>query len=110
MATGNSCKNLSVIQQSNQKLWPFSAVIPVWRIKTSLQLERQDLLFKSRVPYILQGKTASRNSCKNLSIIQRWDQKLWLFSAFILDWCDKTSSSNVGCHMYYKENSLQKLL
>jgi len=38
-------------------------------------------------------KTASGNYCKTWSAIQRSDQNLWPFSAFIPAWRDMTSSS-----------------
>jgi hypothetical protein len=47
----------------------------------------------SRDSIVNTRKTASRNYCKTLSAIQRSDQKLWTFSAFITVWRDKTSSS-----------------
>jgi len=42
-ASGNYCKTLSGIQRSDQKLWPFSAVIPVWSDKTSYSLSRHSI-------------------------------------------------------------------
>jgi hypothetical protein len=74
-ASGNSCKTLSAIQRSDQKLYPFSAVIPVWRVKTSSSSSRD---------YIgITRKTAFENYCKSFSAIQRSDQKLWHVSAVI---------------------------
>ena len=73
------------IKRSDQKLWPFSTVIPVWNDKTSYSSSR-DSIGNTR-------KTASRNYCKAFMAIQRSDQKLWLFSAVIQVWRDKTSSS-----------------
>ena len=70
---------------SNKKLWPFSAVIPVWRDKTSSSTSRDSISTT--------WKTASGNYCKTLSAIQRSDQKLWPSSAVIPVWHDKTSSS-----------------
>jgi hypothetical protein len=46
-ASGNYCETLSVIQQSDQKLWPFSAVIPIYDITSSSM---------SRDPNVQQGK------------------------------------------------------
>jgi len=42
-ASGNYCKTLSAIQRSDQRLWPFSAVIPVWRAKTSSSTSRDSM-------------------------------------------------------------------
>jgi len=83
--SGNYCKTLNAIQRWDQKLWPFSAVIPVWQDKTSSSSSR-DSKGTSR-------KSASENYCKSLSAIQRSDQKFWPFSAVIPVWQDKTSSS-----------------
>ena len=57
-ASGNYCKTLSAIQRSDQKLWPFSAVIPVWRDKTSSSTSR-DSMGSTR-------KMDSENYCKNI--------------------------------------------
>ena len=84
-ASGNSCKNLSAIQRSDQKLWPFSAIILVWRAKTASSTST-DSIGTTR-------KRSSGNYCKNLSAIQRSDQKLWPFSTIILVWRAKTASS-----------------
>jgi hypothetical protein len=84
-ASRNYCKYWSAIQRSDQKLWPFSAVIPVWRHKTSSSTSR-DSIGSPR-------KRASGNYCKYWSAIQRLDQKLWPFSAVILVWLHKTSCS-----------------
>jgi len=84
-ASGNYCKNLSSSQRSDQKLWPFSAVIPVWRHKTSSSTSR-DSRGRPR-------KRASGIYYKYLSAIQRSDQKLEPFSAVIPVSRDKTSSS-----------------
>jgi hypothetical protein len=62
-----------------------SAVISVWRDKTSSSTSR-DSIGTSR-------KTGSGNYWKTLRAIQRLDQKLWSFSAVIPVWRDKTSSS-----------------
>ena len=114
----NWCKDLSVIQQSDQNLWPFWAVTQVWPTTaprhlitipslpqakgltdTSLKLSAwsngwiksyrhfelllklgwQDLLVTGSDSIATQRKSASGNSCKNLSAIQLWDQKLWPF-------------------------------
>jgi hypothetical protein len=83
---GNYYKTLSVVQRSDQKLWPFSVVISVRRDRTS-SLTRRDSLDTSR-------KTGCRNYCNYLSAIQRSDKKLWPFSAVILVWREKTSSSS----------------
>jgi hypothetical protein len=85
MASGNFCETLSAIQRSDQKLWPFTVVIPVWHDKTSSSTSR-DSITNTR-------KTASGNYCKTLSAIQRSDQKLWPFLAVFPVWHDKTSSS-----------------
>jgi hypothetical protein len=45
-----------------------------------------------RLHATLKKKTGSKNSCKNLSAIQRSNQKLWLFWAIILVWHDQISS------------------
>jgi proteasome lid subunit RPN8/RPN11 len=84
-SSGNCCKTVSAIQRSVQNLWPFSAVILVWRDKTSSS-PSWDSNSTSR-------KTASENYCKTLSEIQRSDQKFWPLSAVILVWHDKTSYS-----------------
>jgi hypothetical protein len=74
-----------VIQRSDQKLWPFSAVIPVSIDKTSYSSSRDS--FGSTM------KTASGNYCKTFMAIQRSEQKLWPFSPVIPVWSDKTSYS-----------------
>jgi len=56
-------KTLSAIQRSDQKLWPSSAFIPVWRDMTSTSTSR-DSIGTTR-------KTASGNNCETLSAIQR---------------------------------------
>jgi hypothetical protein len=76
---------MSAIQRSDQNLWPFSAVILVWRDKTSSATSR-DSIGNTR-------KTASGNYSKILSAIQRSNQKLWPFWAVITIWRDNTSSS-----------------
>jgi hypothetical protein len=78
-------KYWSAIQRWDHNLWHFSAVIPVWRHKTSSSTSRDSI-----------GSPKNRASgyyCKYLSAIQRCDQKLWRFSAVILVSRDKTSSS-----------------
>jgi len=80
----NYCKYSSAIQRSDQKLWRFSAVIHVWRDKTSFSTKS-----------VSRGSTrkrASRNYCKYLSAITRSDQKLWPFSGVNPVWRHKTSS------------------
>jgi hypothetical protein len=52
-ASGNYCETLSSIQRSDQKLWPFSTFIPVWRDMTSTSTSR-DSIGNTR-------KTASRD-------------------------------------------------
>jgi len=52
----NFCKHLRTIQRSNQKLWPFWAVIQVWRDETSASMNRDFIGTTS--------KPASWNSCK----------------------------------------------
>jgi hypothetical protein len=84
-ASGNYCETVSAIQRSDQMLWPFSPVIPVWLHKASSSTSR-DSIGNTR-------KTASGNYCKTLSAIHRSDQKLWPFSAFIPVSRDKTTSS-----------------
>jgi len=120
IASGNPCKNLSAIQRSEQKLWPFWAdtqvrptrhprhrvaisyqtqgkqpletAVKFWersnsRIKRYGPLEpilkvadkTSSLLNSDSIAYPI--KTTSGNPCKNLSVIQRSDQKLWPFSA-----------------------------
>jgi hypothetical protein len=83
--SGNYCKIFSAIQRSNQKLWPFWAVITVWLDNTSSSTSR-DSICTIR-------KTASGNCCRTLSAIQRSNQKLWPFWAVITIWRDNTSSS-----------------
>ena len=85
-AFGNYCKYLSTNHPSDQKLWPFLAVIPVWRDKTSSSTSR-DSIGSPR-------KRASGNYYKYLSVIKQSDQKLWPFSVVILVWFHKTSSSS----------------
>jgi hypothetical protein len=74
----NYCNYLSTIQRSDQKLWPFSAVIRVWRDKTSSSPSK-DSIGTLR-------KTRFGNNCKYLRAIQRSDQKLRPFSAVIPVW------------------------
>jgi len=69
--SGNYCKTLNAIQRWDQKFSPFSAVIPVWRDKTSSSPSR-DSKGTSR-------KTASGKYFKTLSVIQRSDQNFWPF-------------------------------
>jgi hypothetical protein len=76
---------LSAIQWSDQKLWPFSAFIPILRDKTSLSTSGDSIGNKRKTP--------SGNYCKTLSAIKRSDQKLWLFSTVIQVWRGNTSSS-----------------
>jgi hypothetical protein len=76
---------LSAIQRCDEKLWRFSAIIPVSRDKTSSSTCR-DSTGSPR-------KRASGNYCNYLSAIQRSDQKLWRFSDVIPIWRHKTSSS-----------------
>jgi len=57
------------------KVKALSAVILVWRDKTSSLMSR-DSIGTSR-------KTGSGNNCKTLRAIQRSDQKLWPFSTVI---------------------------
>jgi len=54
-----------------KNLWPFSAVILVWHDKISSSTSRDSRSTRR--------KTASRNYCKNLSVIQRSDQMLYPF-------------------------------
>ena len=70
-ASGNSCKNLRAIQQSDQKLWPFRTGTMVSSDETSDS--------PSSDSTSTTWKTASGNSCKNLRAIQRSDQELWPF-------------------------------
>jgi hypothetical protein len=70
-ASGKYCKTFMAIQRSDQKLRPFSTVIPVWSDKTSY-LSSRNSIGNTR-------KTASGKYCKTLSTIQRSDQKLWPF-------------------------------
>jgi hypothetical protein len=72
-----SCKNLRMIQRSDQKLCPFRTGTLVWSEETSASPSCDS----TSTP----RKTASGNSCKNLREIQRSDQKyapsepdLWL--------------------------------
>jgi len=58
-ASENYCKTLSAIQRSDQKLWPCSTVIPVWRDNTSYSASR-DSMGNTR-------KTASGNYYKTFS-------------------------------------------
>jgi len=74
------------IQWSDQKVLPFSTVIPVWRDKTSYSSSRNSI-GNTR-------KAAFENYCKTLSAIQRSDQKLWPYSTVIPVWSDKTSYSS----------------
>ena len=102
MASRNSCKYLSVIQRSDQKLWPFRTVILMWRDQTftSPSSDSTSNLWK----------TASGNSYKCVSMIEWSYEKLWPFwtvtegkptvgskdMAFqnaTLVWCDQTSTS-----------------
>jgi hypothetical protein len=64
---------------------PFLAVILVRREHTSYS-QSSDSIANPR-------KTASRNYCKNLSAIQRSDQKLQPFIDIIMVWGEQTSSS-----------------
>jgi hypothetical protein len=85
-ASGYYCKTFMAIQRSDQKLWPFSTVIPVWNDKTSYSSSR-DSIGNTR-------KTASGNYCETFMANQRSDQKLWPFSPIIPVWSDKTSNSS----------------
>jgi hypothetical protein len=85
-ASEKYCKTFMAIQRSDQKLWPFSIVIPVWSDKTSYSSSRNSIGNKR--------KTASGKYCKTFMAIQRSDQKLWPFSTVIPVWSDKTSYSS----------------
>jgi len=56
-------------------------------------MTRQDLLSLSWDSICTSRKTSPGNYCETLRVMQRSDQKLRPFSAFILVWQDKTSSS-----------------
>jgi len=73
--TGNSCKNLSTIQRSDQDLWTFWASFLVWSV---VWLDEMSTAW-SRVILSMQGKTLFANSCKNLWTIQRAYLELWNF-------------------------------
>jgi hypothetical protein len=69
----------------DKKLWPFSAVILVWRDKTSSSTSRDSIGTLRKIGF--------GNYCKTLSSIKRSDQNLWHILAVIPVWRDKTSSS-----------------
>jgi hypothetical protein len=75
MASKKYYKTLSAIQRSDQKLCPFSDVLPVWRNKTSSSPSRDSIGYTR--------KTVSRKYYKSLSSIQRSDQNLWPFLVVI---------------------------
>jgi hypothetical protein len=79
------CKTLSMIQRSDQKLEPFSAIPQVWRDQTFTSQSRDSI--------VTTRKMASRNTCKHSGVIQRSDQKLKRLRAVTLIWHDETSSS-----------------
>jgi hypothetical protein len=83
--SGTSCKNLTAIQRSDQKLWPFRTGTLVSTVETSAS-PSSDSTYTPR-------KTASGNSCKNLRAIQRSDQKLLPFRTGTLVLSDETSAS-----------------
>jgi len=66
---------MSAIQLLDQNLWPFWAIIPFWRDKTSYSTSR-DSIGNTR-------ETVSENYLKTVTAIQRMDQKLWPFWAVI---------------------------
>jgi hypothetical protein len=76
---------LTAIKRSDQMLWPFSTVIPVWLHKASSSTSR-DCIGTTR-------KTDSGNYCETLIAIQRSDRKLCPFSPFIAVWLHKASSA-----------------
>jgi hypothetical protein len=70
-ASGNSCKILSEIQRSDQKLWQFQRGTMVVGDDTSASPSSDS----TSIP----RKTTSGNSSKILREIQRWDQNLCPF-------------------------------
>jgi hypothetical protein len=68
MASGNYCKTFMAIQRWDQKLRPFSNVIPVWSDKTSYSASRDSMGNTM--------KTASGNYCKTFMAIQRIASKV----------------------------------
>jgi len=88
MTSGNYCKHLNAIQWSDQKLWPFWAVILVWPDQTSLSPSSDSI--------VTQRKIAFRNSYKTISAIQQSYKKLWPFLAIMLVWPDQTSLSLIS--------------
>jgi len=84
-ASGNSCKILSEIQRSDQKLWQFQMGTMVVGDDTSASPSSDS----PSNPW----KTASENSCKILTEIQRTDQKLWPFRTGTLIAGNDTSTS-----------------
>jgi len=83
--SGNSCKNLRAIQQSDQKLRPFRTGTLVSSAETSASPSSDSTSTAM--------KTASGNSCKNLRAIQRSDQKLRPFRTGTLVSSPETSAS-----------------
>ena len=90
-ASINSCKNLSTIQRLDQELWTFWPIILV----SSVVWPDKKLGESSSDIFLTLWKTASANSCKNFSMIQRSDQELWTCWAGTLVgsvvWPDQTS-------------------
>jgi hypothetical protein len=91
---GNSCKNSSLIQQSDLELWTFWAGSLVW-----LVVWPNKMLVPSSTNFIaMPRKRISGNSWKNLRTIQRSDQELWtswagtLVSSVV--WPDQTPSTS----------------
>ena len=57
-------------------------------------LERRDLRHIEERFHIYSKEKASANSLENFRVIQRSDQKLWLFRTGILVWSDETSGTS----------------
>ena len=87
----NSCKNLSTIQRSDQELRTCWAGTIVWFLVWPVQtLGVSSSNFSAR-----QRKTASRNSCKNLSTNQRSDEELMTYWASTLVWPDERTPASL---------------
>jgi len=76
---------MSAIQRSDQKLWPFSPVIPVWLHKASSSTSR-DSIGTPR-------KTPSGNYSKKYERDPTVGSNVMALSAVILVWLNKVSSS-----------------
>jgi hypothetical protein len=102
MASGNSCKNLRAIQRSNKK--GMAILTRFWTLADQTSSSPCcDYLATPRI-------TTSGNSCKILSAIQWWDQKLWSFYSLLKSGRPDLLVTELRFYSNTMENGLCKLL